>query len=114
VSVAADMGADIVIGIQLGLRPSEPDRDAHATPASGRPPSAIQVIMRSIEIMQSRLVPQAGAAATIIVRPELEEIPGARLRSFREGLRYVDDGDAAIEAAMPRISAAIPWLRARA
>ena len=39
------------------------------------PPSAIQVIMRSIEIMQSRLMPQAGDAATIIVRPELEEIP---------------------------------------
>ena len=111
-SVAADMGADIVIGVQLGIRPSEPVREARAVQASGRPPSAIQVIMRSIEIMQSRLVPQAGNAATIIVRPELQEIPGARLRSFREGVRYVDDGDAAVEAAMPRIKAAVPWLRA--
>ena len=115
VGVVSDMGADIVIGVHLGLPRADPERDAEAVEASGKPPSAITSILRSIDIMQSRLFPEAGSAATFIVRPELKElpsVPGGRLKNFREGLRYVDDGDAAVEAAMPRIAAALPWLRA--
>ena len=58
-------------------------------------------------------MPSTTESTTVIITPELEEIQSARLRSFAEGRRYVDNGDAATEAAMPRIAAALPWVGAR-
>jgi NTE family protein len=109
--IAAEMGADVVVGIRVGIHPLRHDPDAEAVVAAGKPPSAISVIMRSIEIMQSRVAIESGDSTTIIIRPELPEIPTARLRGFSQGVRYVEDGAAATEDALPRLSAALPWLR---
>jgi hypothetical protein len=33
------------------------------------------------------------------------------LRNFRDGMRFIEIGERAAEASMPRLAAALPWLR---
>jgi NTE family protein len=109
-NVVAEMGAGTVIGVKLSGRVTAAAADVEAVPTSGRAPSAVAAILRSIDMVQSRLAPEPSDATTILITPELEDFSG-KLRSFREGIRYVSDGEAAGEAALPRIAAALPWLR---
>jgi hypothetical protein len=48
---------------------------------------------------------------TIMIEPECEEVPGIGLRRFSLGRRYIEAGEAAVEAAVPRIAATLPWMR---
>lgn len=110
-NVVADMGAGVVIAVKLGGGSIPAEHELEVMPASGRPPSAIAVLMRSIETMQSRIATEPGKeATTIAIVPKLEG-EMAKLRRFSEGRRYVADGEAAAEAAMPRIAASLPWVR---
>ena len=114
VGPAAEMGAGVAIGVRLVSRhPGEPDFDAEAGPGTGRLPTAASSIIRSIDIMQTAFMPPTTEATTVIITPELEDIRSARLRNFGEGRRYVDSGEAGVEAAMPRIAGALPWLGAQ-
>jgi NTE family protein len=108
-TAAADLGAGTVIAIRLGSETVEPVTDAVADLSTGRPPSAVSVILRSIELMQSRIAAEP-TSPTITIAPEFAGVPSARLRRFSEGRRYVEIGEAAAEAALPRIAAAFPWL----
>jgi NTE family protein len=110
--VAADMGAGFVIGVKLGARRSEPDNDAEGVLPSGSGPSAVAVLLRAIELMQSRIEGRTADATTITIAPEVDA-KGMQLRRFSEGRRYIQDGIDAAEAALPRIEAALPWLRKR-
>jgi NTE family protein len=110
-TAAADLGAGTVIAIRLGAETVEPVTDAVADVSTGRPPSAVSVIVRSIELMQSRIAAES-TSPTITIAPEFAGVPSARLRRFSEGRRYVEIGEAAAEAALPRIAAAFPWLDA--
>jgi NTE family protein len=110
-SVARDLGAGAVIGVKIGTRLAEPVVDAEAVRAAGRPPSAIVNILRSTEIMQSRLAPETSETNTVIVMPELSGPTTGSLRAFKQAVGYVDDGHAAAQQAMPRIASLLPWLR---
>ena len=79
--------------------------------AKGTPPSALSVIMRSIELMQGRIVSDAATARTITIIPEFSGLPSNKLKAFADGGRFVDLGEEAAEQAMPRITASLPWLR---
>ena len=68
-------------------------------------------LMRSIEVLQTRVVTDSGSVPTIVLTPEFESIPAAKLRNFRDGRRYIAAGEAAVEAALPRLQGALPWLR---
>jgi NTE family protein len=109
-SVAEQMGARAIVGVRLVAPPDEPDWDAESVVSSGRPPSSIAVIMRSIEIMQSRVEAEPTAATRVMITPRYENVGEAKLRRFRTGRRFVEDGEAAAEAALPRLKAAFPWL----
>jgi NTE family protein len=111
-SVVEQMGAGTVLAVNLlsGAMPAE--HEAEAVPTVGRPPSAIVVMLRSIELMQSRMASEPHERTTIMIAPKLEPAAGAKLRRFSEGRRFIEDGRAAAEAALPRIAAALPWLRA--
>jgi NTE family protein len=110
--VVADMGADAAIGIRLVSPPRDADRDAAMLDeTTARPISAVVAMMRAVEIMQNRVAPEPTEATSILITPELEDIPSAKLRQFSLGIRYVEDGEAAAEAALPRIAAILPWLR---
>lgn len=109
--VVADMGADQVIAVRL-LGPSdEPELDGEVDEASvSRPPTALAALLSAIEIMQGRTA-REGGPATVTIAPDLSAIPGAKLRNFSQGKRYVEAGEAAFEAALPRIASVLPWVR---
>ena len=109
-NVAEGMGARAVIGVRLVAPPDEPDWEAESVVSSGRTPSSIAVIMRSIEIMQSRVEAEPTAATRVMITPRYENLGDAKLRRFRAGRRFVEAGEAAAEAALPRLRAAFPWL----
>ena len=79
--------------------------------ASGRPPSAVAVLLRSIETMQSRIAIEPSENATTITIVPKVDAEGTKLRNFIEGRRYIADGEAAVEAALPRITASLPWTK---
>jgi NTE family protein len=110
VNVAADMGARTVIAVKLGSVAPHPEYDLRVEAASGRPPSALSVLMRSIEMMQRGIATEPTDATTITLTPKCDPA-GVGLRNMREGRRFIEDGAAAAEAALPRIAAALPWLR---
>ena len=68
--------------------------------------------MRSIEIMQSRIEGEVPDATLVTVTPKSDAM-GPKLRDFAAGRRFIADGAEAAEAALPRITAALPWLDAQ-
>lgn len=110
-NVAADMGADTVIAVRLGGRPTPRGPQIEAAASSGRMPSVIQAITRSIETMQSKITADTAAAATILLETPADTTAGWGLRNFSAGRRYIAEGVAVAEAALPRIEAALPWVR---
>jgi NTE family protein len=110
-SATASMGADIVIAVRLSSNLPAPETEAVARDTSGPTPSALAVLLRSVDTMQGRIVSDPADATTITVTPSLDDLPGAKLRNFKLGRRYIEAGEAAAEAALPRIHAALPWLR---
>ncbi|MGA3362766.1 MAG: cyclic nucleotide-binding and patatin-like phospholipase domain-containing protein [Solirubrobacteraceae bacterium] len=110
VSVAASMGAHVVIAVKL-VGDTHRQTDAEAIAAGGHPPSAINVIMRSLELMQGRIATEAPSVRTITIAPDLGDLPSGKLRNFSDGQRFIDCGELAADAALPRITAALPWLR---
>jgi predicted acylesterase/phospholipase RssA len=118
-SVVGGMGADAVVAVRLSSSQSGPVTHIEAVEDQVRSPSAFRAIVRSIEIMQSRIVGDPSEAPAISIMPALDELrtaglddlPGTRLRRFTAGRRYYDAGVEAAEAALPRLSAVFPWLR---
>ncbi|HUQ23628.1 MAG TPA: patatin-like phospholipase family protein [Gaiellaceae bacterium] len=110
VSIAAEMGAGVVVAVKL-LGEAAPHREVESVVAKGTPPSALSVILRSIELMQARIVSGAATAHTITIIPGFSSLPGNKLKAFADGGRFVELGEEAAEQAMPRITAALPWLR---
>lgn len=109
-SVAADMGAGVVIGVRLvsgGGLGEEVSQEVE-----GPLPTAIAAIVRSIETVQTRIKAETGTVPVVQLTPEMEGIEPGKLRKFKEGRRFMPAGEAAVEAAMPRLQAALPWLRA--
>lgn len=106
--VAAEMGADVVIAVKLASRSNQTQPDAKSTPEM---PSILETINRTREIMQSKIGVASTAAATVLIEPDFGKYVGWGLRNFREGRKYVDVGEDATMAALPRIAAALPWLR---
>lgn len=110
-NVVADMGADTVIAVKLNNVPTSAPQIVEAQEAKGRPPWALQTIWRCIDIMYNKIEAVSTHAATIVITPTFEEA-GYGLRNFRAGRAYIAEGEKAAEAALPRIVAALPWLRA--
>ena len=107
------MGADVVIAVTLGRPAAPPVPDVEAVEQRGRLPSLVHTITRSVEIMQGRIGTQASAAATVLIQTDFASIPSVGLQSFDQGRPYIAPGEAAAEAALPDIAAALPWLRAQ-
>ncbi len=111
-TVVEQMGAGVVLAVKLGSEPSQADIDAEAVEVAGRVPSAVSVILRAIEIMQSRIAPDPPGVPTITITPEFGPLPsGSTFRRFALGRPYVGAGAEAAEAALPRLAAVLPWLR---
>ncbi len=108
-SVAADLGAGVVIAVRLvsgGGIGEEVSQEV-----GGPLPTAITTIVRSIETVQTRIKAETGTVPVVQLTPELEGVQAGKLRKFKEGRRFMPAGEAAVEVAMPRLRAALPWLR---
>ncbi len=110
-NVAADMGADTVIAVKLSNAPVPPALAAEAREATGRPPWALQTIWRCIDLMYNKIEAVSAHAATILIVPTFRQGTWFSLRRFSQGRAYIALGEEAAEAALPRILAALPWLR---
>jgi NTE family protein len=111
-NVVADMGADLVVGVRLS-QATESRVEATAVEPFGRSPSIFYTIMRSIDMMQGRISATTASAATILITPidsdaEMERVG---LRRWTAARQYLPLGEAAAEAALPRLAAALPWMR---
>jgi NTE family protein len=109
-SAVADMGADVVVAVRLSASVPPPEADAEATLAHGRPPSSLGALLRSFDIMYSRLTTDFSGTTLVGVTPNLPELPGAGLRNFTRGRAYVQPGAEAVQEALPRLRVALPWL----
>jgi NTE family protein len=110
VNVAAEMGAGTVIGVNLGSGAPLPEYEVEVVEAAGKPPAVLGVLMRSIEMMQRGIDAKPTDATVITIAPKLDPT-GVGLRNMEDGRRYIEDGAAAAEASLARVSAALPWLR---
>lgn len=110
VNVAAELGAGTVIGIKLGGLAPSPEHELEVMESKGRPPPMLPVLLRSIEIMQRGIATEPTDATVITIAPICDPI-GVGLRNMQAGRRYIEDGIKAAEAALPRLAAALPWLR---
>jgi NTE family protein len=112
-SVTVGMGANTVLAVKLGVQPTTPT-EARAAAPRGRSPRLVESLIRSLDLMQSTMsdtTAVAGStASTILIEPAFKEGETVGLRNFSQGRRYIALGDAAVEAALPRISAALPWV----
>jgi NTE family protein len=111
-NVAARLGADVVVAVRL-MHATDVHADALSEPPRGRSPSAFSTMLRSIELMQSRISAQTASTATIVLTPLAD--PGIErigLRRWRAARQYAALGEAAVETALPRLAAALPWLGA--
>jgi NTE family protein len=111
-SIVSDMGAEVVIAVKLWRRVSDVPVEMESAIPSGSPPQVIQAITRSIAMMQGRIVTESAAAATVTIEPTMFPVAAWGLRSFGKGKPFIDAGRAAAEEALPRLAAAMPWLRA--
>jgi len=109
-NVAAEMGADTVIAVRLAGRSAVTRDYPESREATGRVPTMLHTITRSIEMLQSKISADTAAAATIIIEVNFEEVARVGLRRWAEGRKYIPLGEAAVEAALPRIVAALPWV----
>ena len=111
-NVAANLGADVVVGVRL-MHASDVRSEALSETPRGRSPSLFSMLLRSLELMQSRISAETAATATILITPlesSTEEIERIGLRRWRSARQYTPLGEAAVEAALPRLAAALPWL----
>ena len=110
-AVCGELGADVVISVRLGATPKEPVMDAEAVAVERRPPAALGVLLEAIEIMQSRVAGATTSKTSLVLTPDLPAEGG--VRNFSAGRQYIDEGERAVEDALPRLQSALPWLRAK-
>ena len=103
--VAAQLGAGVVIAVKLPAQPPN-----HAPASQSRTPWLPEIIETTLSMMQGKIIASTAAAATIVIEPDLADVTGFGLRRFPEGRRFIDAGEAAAEAALPRLAAVLPWL----
>jgi len=106
--IAASMGAGVVVGVKLSGGPGTIQLDEISAEGNAPLPSVVGTILRAIELVQTHVTRELEQTSTVVVTPE---IGAGTLRNFKSGRRFIEAGDAAIENALPRLTAAMPWLR---
>jgi NTE family protein len=99
VNVVREMGADIVIGVDVGFRGEHKPTN-----------NILEIILQSLEVMELELIKHIVPSEDILICPSLNEISPIRFDQVEECVRL---GRAATEEAMPRIKALISNLQTR-
>jgi NTE family protein len=101
-NVVAGFGADVVIAVKL-TRPAVTSTRADADRG------VVDVLSTTFHLMQGKIASEAASRATIVVEPDFAA-GGFGLRRFSADRRYIALGEAAAEAALPRLAAVLPWV----
>ena len=109
-NVTADLGADVVIGVKLAGHAVGPAIEADANESVGSAPWIFHTMMRAMEMMQTRVTAASAETATIQIDLDFSRELDPGLRHWREGERFVELGRKAAQEALPRVSAALPWM----
>ena len=104
-NVVADMGASIQIGVKLTRRSKSRTQQKLRL---------LDIFTSTFELMQSKISTDTAAASTLLVEPTFENSTGFGLRSFEQGRQFIPNGVTAVELALPRITAVLPWMRRQA
>jgi NTE family protein len=112
VTTAAEMGAGVVVAVRLAGGSGVVQTGVRVEPGETRVPTAVATILGAIEVVQTRVTIQAPDVRTVVVVPNFGSLPEGKIRNFRAGRAYIEAGEEAVEAALPRLSAVMPWLRA--
>jgi len=111
VSAARDLGADIVIGIRLGISPPSRPSVAHSATSQGSSPGMAYVLAKSIEMMRARMTEHAAQQSDMMIEVPFKATMRLGLRDFTAGRAYVALGESAVEEAIPELSRLLPWLQ---
>jgi hypothetical protein len=68
----------------------------------------LNTIARSLEIMQRQISVGNNASADVVITSRFDNPPG--LLDFKRGRDLEHAGEQAVEEALPRLQAALPWL----
>jgi hypothetical protein len=68
----------------------------------------LHTIARSLEIMQRQITTGSSARADVVITSRFDNPPG--LLDFKRGRLFEGSGEQAVEEALPRLRAALPWL----
>jgi NTE family protein len=112
VTTAAEMGAGVVVAVRLAGGSGVVQTGVRVEPGESRVPTAVATILGAIEVVQTRVTIQAPGVRTVVVVPNFGPLPEGKIRNFRAGRAYIEAGEEAVDAALPRLSAVMPWLRA--
>jgi NTE family protein len=106
-----DMGADIVIGVDLaGVRRKGPG--ARKLEPSPRLPNIIETVWRTMEIMLGEISSRSAATADIVIRPNTGH---TQVRDFsRRGPEFLAAGERAALAALPEVATYLPSIEVEA
>jgi NTE family protein len=107
VTAVQTLGADVVISSNLGGRIRGDDEEAPVAAAPGQP-LILNTIARSLEIMQRQISAGNNARADVVITSRFDDPPG--LLDFKRGRALEGYGEQAVEQALPRLQAALPWL----
>jgi NTE family protein len=97
-----DLGADVVIAVDLSGRRDEDDGSG-----SGRAPNIFQNVMRCIDIMTAERAVRDCLLADVVIRPRFE-LTG--WKHFDQADAYAEAGYQASMEALPALRKLLPWL----
>lgn len=109
VSTARLLGADVTIAVDLSVPISPCHTLGLDCAVHRRPPTLRSTIVRSQNIMMSEIRARTAGEPSVLIKPQ---VMGIALRNFGRGSRFVEAGEAAVEAALPRLREHLPWLGA--
>jgi NTE family protein len=110
INVVAEMGADLVLAVKLVNRSITRVEALEAREPASDGSSLIRTFLQAIDLMQSSIGTETASAATILIEPALKDVARVELRNFTQGRRFIEQGEAAAESALPRIAASLPWV----
>ncbi len=108
ISTAQILGADKVIAVDISGTLAPRQEISLNGRSMERLPNMMGSMLRSFEIMGAEIHAHAVEQPSVLIKPTLR---GVSLRRFKEGAQFIPAGEAAAEAAIPRLYREFPWLR---
>lgn len=108
-AVSRSLGADIVLGVNVGGRARKPPMTHRAGPdGPGCSPHLVDVLLRSFDVMGTEIGARASEGANVTIAPEVQPLG---LRDFARARSLVPAGERAVGKVWDEISTVLPWLR---